>query len=61
MRGVDKVIGDQCCYGLKAKGEEGKGPARKSTGFMTNSPCIALQLRRRCPNRVGYQVHRHVQ
>ena len=54
------MVGDQCRYGLVAKGQEGYGPARKSTGFMTNSPCIALQLQRRCPNRDGYQIHKHV-
>ena len=61
MNGVMKVVGDQCCYGLKAKGDEGTGPARKATGFMTNSPCIAMQLGRRCPNRQGGSTHQHVQ
>ena len=42
MEGVRKVIGDRCRYGLKSKGKNGEGPARKSIGFMTNSPCIAL-------------------
>ena len=51
IKGVKKVMGDQCRYGLTAKGNNGPGPARKATGFMTNSPCIALQLKRRCPNR----------
>ena len=61
IKGIHRVVGDQCYYGLKAKGNSGMGPARKATAFMTNSPCIALQLRRRCPNRGGYPVHRHVQ
>ena len=60
MEGVKRVVADQCRYGLKSKDENGVGPARKSTGFMTNSPCIALQLKRRCPNRQGYEIHRHV-
>lgn len=61
MKGVNTVVGDQCCYGLKAKDDAGVGPAREATGFMTNSPCIALQLKGRCPNRSGYYMHRHVQ
>ena len=61
LKGVQKVIGDQCRYGQRARGVDGDGPARKATGFMTNSPCIALQLQRRCPNRKGYPVHQHVQ
>ena len=60
-KGVTKVIGDQCRYGLVSEGKEGQGPAKKPTGFMTNSPCIALQLQRRCPNKGGYKVHEHVQ
>lgn len=61
IKGVQRVVGDQCRYGLVARGANGYGPARKSTGFMTNSPCVALQLQRRCPNRGGYKVHTHVQ
>ena len=30
------------------------------TGFMINSVCIANQLKERCPNRQGHQVHKHV-
>ena len=55
------MIGDQCQYGLKSRDEQGEGPAKKFTGFMTNSPCVAFQLKRSCPNRIGYQVRRHVQ
>ena len=36
--GVIRTTGDQCMYGLKPKDEKGVGPARKRTGFMTNSP-----------------------
>lgn len=60
MEGVDRVVADQCKCGLRSKDENGYGPARKSTGFMTNSPCLALQLQRRCPNRGGYKIHQHV-
>ena len=55
------MVGDQCQYGLKSRDEQGEGLAKKPTGFMTNSPCIVFELRRRCSNRVGYQLRRHVQ
>ena len=58
--GVVKVNGDQCMYGPKSRDNEYEGPARKGTGFMTNSICVAQKLNRRCPNRQGHQVHRHV-
>ena len=57
--GVTRVVGDQCMYGLKSKEKGHEGPARKRTGFMTNSVCIAQQLQRRCPNRTGHVVHTH--
>ena len=31
--GVQKVVGDQCQYGLKSTDEQGIAPARKRTGF----------------------------
>lgn len=60
QQNVTRVVGDQCMYGLKARDQEREGPARKSIGCMTNSVCIAQQLSQRCPNKAGYQVHRHV-
>ena len=57
---VVKVVGDQCMYGLRARDKEVEGPARKRTGFMTNSVCIAQQLDQRCPNKVRFEIHRHV-
>ena len=60
MEGIMKVTGDQCCYGLKSRDKQGEGLVRKTTGFMTNAPCIALQLQRKCPNRSGKVHHRHV-
>ena len=57
---VVKVVGDQCMYGLKVRDKEREGPAQKRTGFMTNSMCIAQQLMQRCPNKKGFEVHRHV-
>ena len=38
----------------------GEAPAGKRTGFLTNAVCIAKRLTKRCPNKLGYQVHRHV-
>ena len=37
-----------------------QGWLEKPQGFMTNAPCIAMQLQRRCPNTRGKVVHRHV-
>ena len=42
--GVQRVVGDQCQYGLKSKDDLGEGPARKRIGFLTNSVCIARRL-----------------
>ena len=58
--GVTRVVGDQCMYGLKANEGDRWGPARKSTGFMTNSACVAQALQQRCPNTRNDQVHKHV-
>ena len=60
MKGVERVVGDQCRYGLVSKGREGYGPARKTIAFMTSPPCIASQLQRRCPNRGGHYIHQHI-
>ena len=60
--GVYVTVADQCRYGLTSIGPEGKGPAQKPTKFMTNSPCIAKELSRRCPNRMTHsaKAHKHV-
>ena len=55
-----RVNANQCMYGLKSHDGEREGPARSGTGFLTNSVCIADQLRIRCPNRRAHQAHRHV-
>lgn len=60
--GVTRVNGDQCQYGLTTTTPKGiTGPARKAIGFMTNSPCIAKQLNKQCPNRVCWWTHEHIQ
>ena len=58
--GVTRVVGDQCMYGFKAREGDRWGPARTSTGFMTNSACTAHALQQRCPNTRSEQVHKHV-
>ena len=58
--GVLKVSADQCQYGLLSRDKTGEGYVRKATSFMTNAPYVALQLQKRCPNRTGRVVHRHV-
>ena len=59
-QGVIKVTGDQCMYGLQSSDGHRTGSARKRTGFMTNSACVAKQLERRCLNKFGYEVHHHI-
>ena len=53
---------DQCAYGLVTKGPDVYAFAQKPTKFMTNSPCIAEELRRSCPNRQphGRRTHGHI-
>ena len=58
--GVVRVVGDQCRYGLVSPEKGYIGPARERTGFMTNYPCIAAQLDKRCRNTKQHQVHQHV-
>ena len=58
--GVMRVNGDQCRYGLVATDNGYTGPARKSTGFMTNSPCIAKSLSKRCENTAHKKMQEHV-
>ena len=61
FEGVLTVTAVQCRYGLTAQDPEGKGPAQKPTRFMTNSPCVANQLQRKCPNRMTHaKSHKHV-
>ena len=57
--GVAYALGDSCRYGFKTTERGQEGLARKRIGFMTNSVCIAQQLSRKCPNRIGCIVHKH--
>ena len=46
---VDRIIGDQCQYGA----EDGGGPVKKPSGFMTNSGELRKALGDRCQGRGG--------
>lgn len=59
LEGTIAVQADQCRYGLKSHGGWRSGPAMMPTKFMTNSPCIAVELQQRCPNRVSHDRTRH--
>ena len=59
-QGVVRVVGDQCQYGLRSHDGQREGPARKSIGFITNSPCIGKRLSKRCPNKLGMKIHAHI-
>ena len=52
--------GNQCQYGLVTTQNGLTMLARKSTGFMTNSPCIVNQMDKQCPNKSGWQIHKHI-
>ena len=48
---VQVAYADQCQFGLTSKipaGSDGRGPAKKPTGFVSNSWMIAKRLRRTC-------------
>ena len=48
LPGVIKVRADQCMFGLRTEVDGEVRPAKKPTGFLTNSWCIAKELSRRC-------------
>ena len=50
---------DQCQYGLIVEDMKGQALAKKPTKFLTNSPCIASQLRRTCEGTHTHPNHRH--
>ena len=49
----------QCQYGLIVEDMKGQALAKKPTEFLTNSPCIASQLRRTCEGTHTHLNHRH--
>ena len=48
--GVFHVVGDMCEQDMRVSDEHGEGLAKKSTGYLTNSECIAQELSKRCSN-----------
>ena len=50
MPGVYKVLCHMCAFGMKATDEQGEGPVKKPTLFMTNSGEVAKLLDRKCDN-----------
>ena len=47
-------------YGLTTTDGKRTELARKRTGFMTNSPCFAEQLNKKCPNTNEWKLHEHM-
>ena len=56
------VRGDMCRQGLPGTGKQGTAPVKKSTGWLTNSPCIADKVGVQCLNTQLHpeEQHRHV-
>ena len=50
MKGVDRVVGDQCQLGQRS--HDGQ-PVKKPTGWMSNSSCVLTELERRCLGQGG--------
>ena len=49
--GVERIVSDQCQLGQET---ENGDPIKKPSKFMTNSPCIAQALRKRCNGKRGW-------
>ena len=56
---VHECTGHMCQFGMTSIDRGGEAPVKKPTRFMTNSPCVANQLSRRCPNRMTDQKRWH--
>ena len=50
---------DQCQYGLWVKDQHGWAASKKPIKILTNSPCTAAQLQRRCPGKESHANGRH--
>ena len=48
---VDRVLGDQCQYG---QADSLANPVRKTTGWMSNAPCVLQALSKRCKGLQSY-------
>ena len=51
MEGVDKTVGDQCCYGQRDR--RGGAAVKKPIGWMSNSPEVLKELSQRCGGKAG--------
>ena len=52
---VQRAHGDQCMYGAEVQTGRAAGqPVKKPSGFLTNSPCLAKSLSKRCKGLGGY-------
>ena len=58
--GGAKTTADQCMFGFITIDGQAVQVARKRASTMINAPCIADQLRRRCPNSRGWKPHEHM-
>ena len=48
---VETINLDMCAFGMTEVGEDGvRRPVQKATRVLTNSPEVAMRLKRRCPN-----------
>ena len=54
-KGVMRVVGDMCRFGMTSRDASGEGLVMKPTGYMTNSPFIGEELGIRCT-----KDHRHI-
>ena len=54
---VQCVHAHQCAFGLRSSDEQGEGPCKKPTTFMSNSVAILSDLDRQCP---GCERHVHL-
>eukprot|EP00973_Karenia_brevis_P062211 8652733-Karenia_brevis.AAC.1 len=59
---VIKTRANMCAYGMTTRRGEEVSLASKPTSFMTNSPCIAEELNKRCENYNSpkQQWHKHI-
>ena len=60
QHGTYTVKGSMCQFGMIVEGSQGRGLARKDTGFMTNSFEIANRLNRPCNNTPNLKTHEHI-
>merc|ERR1712004_296309 len=49
------VVGHMCQFNMMQEDNEGLGLVKKPTGFLTNAPCIARRLDKKCSG-----MHRHI-